>query len=490
VQGPRSLILITVDCLRADHVGFMGYQRPTTPFLDCLAGEGIVFRNAIVAGAPTYYSVPAILASRHALAFGRDLLGIAPDESTLASVLQDSGFATAVFSAGNPYVSKRFGYTRGFDEFHDFLSSTELTAEGTPTGGLCRRANQALSRVCHSMPALGAAYDELYFHYCQKAGNAPDSLDALRRFPSADLVADNAIAWLKENSGRPFFLWLHFMDPHAPYFPKAEALELMGDGAINAADAGYLNAFWNRSDLNVPRLAKKHEEVTKLYDAGIRWADHQIRRLTESLGDMNLWNRCALAVTADHGEEFLDHGGRFHAPTKLTEELVHVPLLVRVPGQMKRTVSAPFGLIDLAPTLLDSLDIPVPADFQGRSCWRALQQNQAWNKPAIIECVHGCSNPFHRNKRLGPRIIAVRDGSHKLVIDFSSGTDQLFDLDADPSEKCPVPAGASKDVRRELLELARRHVAESHKSRDFDRRQAMQLHDLRLEWPHSVNMAN
>jgi arylsulfatase A-like enzyme len=264
----------------------------------------------------------------------------------------------------------------------------------------------------------------------------------------------------------------------------------MGDGAINAADAGYLNAFWNRGDLNAPRLAKKREEVTKLYDAGIRWADHQIRRITESLVDMNLWDRCALAVTADHGEEFLDHGGRFHAPTKLTEELVHVPLLVRVPGQMKRTVSAPFGLIDLAPTLLDSLDIPVPADFRGRSCWRALQQNQAWNKPAIIECVHGCSNPFRRDKRLGPRILAVRNGSHKLVIDFSSGTDQLFDVDADPSEKCPIPAGSSNDVRRELLELAHRHVVESHKSRDFDRRQAMQLHDLRLEWAHPVNMAN
>jgi len=98
VPAPRSLILITVDCLRADHVGFMGYGRPTTPFLDCLAAESVVFRNAIVAGAPTYYSVPAILASRYALAFGRDLIGIAPDENTIASVLQESGFATAGLS--------------------------------------------------------------------------------------------------------------------------------------------------------------------------------------------------------------------------------------------------------------------------------------------------------------------------------------------------------------------------------------------------------
>src|SRR5258708_2265597 len=110
MQASRSLILITVDCLRADHVGFMGYGRPTTPFLDCLANESTIFRNAVVAGAPTYYSVPAILASRHALAFGRDLIGMAPDENTIASVLQESGFATAAFSAGNPYISDRFGF--------------------------------------------------------------------------------------------------------------------------------------------------------------------------------------------------------------------------------------------------------------------------------------------------------------------------------------------------------------------------------------------
>src|SRR5579862_2784874 len=111
----KSIVLVTVDCLRADHVGFMGYERPTTPFLDTLASESLVFPAAIVAGAPTYYSLPAIMASRYPLAFGRDVLGLAPDEPTLASVLKRSGYATACFSAANPYVSSRFGYEQGFD---------------------------------------------------------------------------------------------------------------------------------------------------------------------------------------------------------------------------------------------------------------------------------------------------------------------------------------------------------------------------------------
>src|SRR5438552_18963281 len=89
----RSLVLITIDCLRADHVGFLGYGRPTTPFLDSLAAESFVFSSAIAAGAPTYYSFPAIMASRPPLALGREVIGVATGEITLDSTIQAAGFA-------------------------------------------------------------------------------------------------------------------------------------------------------------------------------------------------------------------------------------------------------------------------------------------------------------------------------------------------------------------------------------------------------------
>lgn len=485
----RSLVLITIDCMRADHSGWLGYQRPTTPFLDCLSKESVVFSQAIVAGAPTYYSVPSIFASRHPLAFGRDLLGLAPDEDTLASVLQESGFATAGFSAGNPYISERFGFARGSDVFCDFLGANEYISPPLPlpAPGTRTRINNQLSRVCHNIPGARAAYDELYFRYCQhKAAAGNGSLDALRRYPSAEVIVDRAISWLKDNVGRPFFLWLHLMDPHAPYFPKAEALELMGEQVPSAAEAAYVNACWNRGNLSVARLRKKLPAAMRLYDAGIRWADQQIRRLTETLVEMNLWDKCALAVTADHGEEFLEHGGRSHQPLKLTEELVHVPLLLRVPGRLHQRVDAPTSLIDLSPTLLDVLDLPAPADFRGRSRWRAVQKQSNYSDPVITECVHGCTNPFSRDNRLGPRILAVRKDNFKLVLDFASSRDQLFDLHSDPGEMRPLPQDVAAGVSKELLECARRHVAESHKSRDFDRRHAMLLRDLRLEWAHSA----
>src|SRR3954469_12468261 len=126
---PKSLILITVDCLRADHTGMMGYGRPTTPFLDRLAAESFVFPKAIASGAPTYYSFPGIMASRFPLAMGRATVGLAPGEPTLARTLQQAGYHTAAYVAGNPYLTSRFGYDQGFDVFQDFL--TGATSEDT-----------------------------------------------------------------------------------------------------------------------------------------------------------------------------------------------------------------------------------------------------------------------------------------------------------------------------------------------------------------------
>jgi arylsulfatase A-like enzyme len=493
IRQPQSLILITVDSLRADHVGFLGYQRPTTPFLDSLARESFVFDNAIAAGAPTYYSLPGIFASRYPLALGRDVLGIAPDEETLPSVLKGYGFQTAAFSAANPYVSARFGYDQGFNCFRDFLESAppEFPQEDSQHG-FRSRANRAVAVACHSVPGLARIYDDLYFEYCQKVGSErADDLEMLRRFPSADVIVDHAINWLNEHVGGPFFLWLHFMDPHAPYYPKAEAtLEAIGT-STSAQQARYLNSFWARGDIGQERLSRKRDQVIALYDAGISWADAQIRRLTERLVELNVWDKCALAVTADHGEEFLDHDGRFHAPVKLTDELIHVPLLMRIAGNAEpRRVAGPFGLIDLAPTLLDVLGLPAPASFQGRSRWLQAASGKEWDKPVFTECVRGCTNPFFSDKRLAPRILAVRSGRHKLVLDFASNSEQLFDLASDPGERRPLNPNDALGIHRQLLQHARRHLVESQKSRDFDLRIESQLRDLRIEWAHSATSPN
>ena len=463
----KSVVLITVDCLRADHCGFMGYPRPTTPFLDGLAAESFVFPAAIVGGVPTYYSFPAILASRYPLALGREVLGLAVEEENLASACKKNGYATAFFGAGNPYLSARFGYDFGFDTFRDFLEDdlTPLSSHENraPTGGWAGSVNRTLASVSHKIPGMGAAYDELYFRYCQRWGApTPGSLDMLRRFPAADVIVEQARTWLASVGENPFFLWLHFMDPHSPYYPTEKGLEIFGENnGLTASRARYLNAYWNRFDVGSKRLRPYRDEVIAMYDSGIRWVDAQIARLVEALRRFKLWENCVLAFTADHGEEFLEHGRRYHAPS-LVEELIHVPLLVRVPKIRKKLVSAsPFSLLHLAPTLLAAADLPVPAEFQGQSQWKHLQEGTSWEVPAISECVAGCTNPFRPDQCRGARLLAVREARHKLLLNFETQTDYLFDLDTDSREQTPLPSSAGKPERRRLLESAFAHLRRS-----------------------------
>ncbi|MGA2743355.1 MAG: sulfatase [Candidatus Sulfotelmatobacter sp.] len=492
----KSILLVTVDCLRADHVGFMGYERPTTPFLDSLACESFVVPAAIVAGAPTYYSFPAILASRYPLALGRDVLGLGPDEPTLASVLQQCGYATASFGAANPYISSRFGYEHGFDTFHDFLEDepaplSDGKTNAASSNGWASGLNRMLQKIRPALGPLGMVYDELYFEYCQRVTPVADSLDALRRFPAADVIVDHACSWLSSLGDVPFFLWLHLMDPHSPYYPKDDALMLMGESPVTPYRARHLNSWWNRSDLGPRRFASHRDEIVGLYDAGIRWVDAQMARLAETLRGSKRWDDCIFAFTADHGEEFLDHGGRYHPPSRLMEELIHVPLLLRVPGSAKRDVAkSPFSMLHLAPTLLDAAQVPVPAAFQGRSYWQQLQQGGGFDGVAISECVAGCTNPFRRENRMGPRVLSVRESRYKLVLHFDPPAENLFDLETDPGELVPLPTAAQKPVRRRLLEIAREHLRRSSEQRDSRTRMQASLRELRLEWKKPADKAS
>ncbi len=473
---PRPLVLVTVDCLRADHVGFLGYSRPVTPFLDSLAERSAVFTDAIVAGAPTYFSFPAILASRYPLALGRDILGIAPHEPTIASTLKDAGYRTAAFVAGNPYLSSRFGYDQGFDTFHDFLNSITNSEAAAPAN----RFNRFLQSSASHSGLTAAAYEELYFWYCQWRSAAGDvSMNALRRYPAADVVVDRACSWLNELAGEPFFLWLHLMDPHHPYYPPEDALSAL-NSKISTRRAVFLNSFWNRGRVGVRRLERYREEVVSLYDAGIYWADKQISRLVNALKQSKLLLDLVFAVTADHGEEFLEHGARrYHTAMSLSEQLIHVPLLLHAPAFLgKRRVRTPFSLLHLAPTLLDAVGLPAPTGFQGQNFWPQILGGEVPSEPAVVECVEACSNPFQRDDRIRPRLMAVRGQSYKLVINFRENSERLYNLKNDPQERAALPLGDLPTERARLLQVAREHLQKTSHNRTGDLRLRSCLREL------------
>jgi arylsulfatase A-like enzyme len=311
-------------------------------------------------------------------------------------------------------------------------------------------------------------------------------LDALRRFPAADVIVDQARSWLASIGQAPFFLWLHLMDPHSPYYPSDKAFALMGSRSITPFRARYLNSYWNRSDLPAKRFSKHKDDVIALYDAGVRWVDAQMQRLVDALRRFELWDDCILAFTADHGEEFLDHGGRYHPPSNLMEELIRVPLLLRVPNTPKAPLSkSPFSMLHLAPTLLEAAQLPAPDTFQGRSYWREMNNAMNWDDVAISECIAGCTNPLRAEARLGPRVLSVRESRFKLMLHFDPRREDLYDLEADPKEQNPLSHSAEKPVRRRLLQAARTHLQASIEGRDPGVRLQARLRDLQLEWARS-----
>ncbi len=502
-------MLITVDCLRADHCGFNGYSRSTTPFLDSLASESMVVPTAIVTGAPTYYSLPAIMASRMPLALGRDVVGLAPDEATLATTLQQAGYATAAFSAANPYISARFGYDQGFEVFRDFLdfeaaATSDPEAAKSPLSGHFRGTLNRWLKKSGQAAGLNGIYDELYFQYRVRiAAPAVRSVDELRKYPSADIVVESAESWLASIDSRPFFLWIHLMDPHHPYYPPAAALRDLTGKDLSPARVRYLNEFWNRSDVAGARLQKHKQAVVELYDAGIRWVDRQIARLVDYLQCSGRWDYCVFALTADHGEEFLEHGRRYHAPVSLTEEIARVPLLVRVPGMQKVEHQAPhmgpqtarpsgsgmvFSHLHLAPTLLEILDVPPPPDFQGKRLWKRLQGEAGPDgrdddpAEAISECVYGCTNPFNEQARLSPRLLSVRDARYKLVIRLEPGAvEEVYDLISDPQEKSPLRGRETAEIRRRFLRLGLESMKATSAGAPASARLKILLRDLRLK---------
>jgi arylsulfatase A-like enzyme len=487
---PRSLVLITVDCLRADHVGFLGYSRPVTPFLDSLAENNTVFSNAIVAGTPTYFSFPGIMASRYPLALGRDVVGIAPQETTLATALHDAGYATAAFLAGNPYLSSRFGYDQGFDVFHDFLHKGSAIETNVSDGDAetARETKKRLSKLNLLLQAgsrrthlTASAYDELYFWYGQWCSRRQrPTMDRLRRYPAANILVDQACSWLSRLESTPFFLWLHLMDPHHPYYPPEEALSSLNSMPMTARRACFLNSLWNRGDVGIKRQERYREEVLSLYDAGVYWVDKQISRLVLALQKFQRWDETVFAVTADHGEEFLEHGARYHSTASLPEQLIHVPLLLRspeLPGEHR--FAGTFSLIHLAPTLLHGMGIPVPGGFQGRSLWEQVSARNMAGEPAITECVEACNNPFRVEDRMRSRLLAVRGQQYKLVINFREKADYLYDLVRDPRETSPVAPGVLTKERGRLLQIARAHLRQTSHNQDFDLRLRARIRDLR-----------
>jgi arylsulfatase A-like enzyme/Flp pilus assembly protein TadD len=295
VAGAKTpnVIVITVDTARADRMGFLGSRRGITPNLDVLAHQGIVFERAYSQAPLTPVSHATIFTGTypqfHSVTdFGHPLPKSLP---FLPEILQKSGYRTAAF-IGSIILDPRANVAPGFDRGFDFFDA-----------GFRTKRNQKENR-----------YDTI-----ERRG-----MD----------VVQHAIAWLKENQGYPFFIWVHLYDPHAPYDPPTP----------------YRQRFHN------------------LYDGEIAYADAALGELFAYLRKHGLYQNALISLMSDHGESLGAHGEQTHG-IFLYDETIHVPLLFKLPNEMFAgcRVRARVRLVDFAPTLLNMLHQPLPSTFQGES---------------------------------------------------------------------------------------------------------------------------
>jgi arylsulfatase A-like enzyme len=439
-----NLLLITIDSLRADHLGCLGYRTDVSPQIDRLAAQGTLFTQAIATGPRSPASFPALLASIY-LSSGAEH-GIPPGAVTLAEILRQEGYATAGLCAGNPYISSYFGYSRGFDLFRDFLTPGAQTRDpgGRPGG------RAPLKKLLDRVLGKNALHDPAFLLFAgtlRGKKNVADTTKGETEYPfeAGEALNRQAMAWLDGVSGRPFFLWLHYMDVHFPHLPRVARHRPLDYGRFALALAGVL----------FRRYSFPRRVMIDLYDDRIRDVDRVVDRLLVQLQARGLEESTLVALTSDHGEEFLEHGGWGHG-AKLYDELLRVPLIVKGPGLEPGTiVDQQISLIDLPPTLLDLLGIEGRGKaFEGNSFLpRLVEDRRDGVVPyAFSEALHlgGRRPPFWEEVGAGQRLYRIcscRTGDWKYIWDEEGDQEELYNLSLDPRER--------RNVATDELEMAR-----------------------------------
>jgi arylsulfatase A-like enzyme len=390
--GPRpNLIMVVVDTLRADHLGCYGYERGTSPHIDAFAAESQVFDNAVAQSSWTSPSVASLFTSAYPSVHGVTGFGsrLPPTMETLAEVLQGHGFRTAAFSANFAQITQRNGFAQGFDTFQ--VIKKKWRDEDKQEGDVGKwRAAGAIA------------------------------------------VTKKALAWLREESAAPFFLYLHYMDPHSDYNPPTplrKRFENPYDGAINGSTKQILQV--ERGELSLDEADRSH--LIDLYDAEVATADAGFGRVLEYLEEEDLLGGSVVVILSDHGEEFLDHGRLFHGFT-LYAEMIRVPLIVRAPGlEAGRRISQLVELIDVGPTVLDLLQIPDERSSQGRSLTGLLDGESPGQPDA---------RAYSELSDDAPLIGEVRGRTHSRAVWSESwsylqrmdGTVELYEHSGDPGQ--------------------------------------------------------
>ncbi len=385
VPEKPNVILIIVDTLRADHLSCYDYERNTSPAIDSIAKGGIQFLNAYTTAPWTQPAVASIITGLlpyyHNVCDLFDILS--PDNITLAELLRDEGYKTgAVIS--HKLLESKLGYAQGFDYYNEDNVGDESTV-------------------------------------------------------SSDKVTGNAVKWIDNNKKNDFFLMLHYFDPHYAYEHHEDFDYSTGyEGELKAGDD-----IW---DLRSRKDNMSNEDLSflkNLYDEEISFTDKNIGILIQYLKDENLFDKSIIVITADHGEEFNEHGWLGHT-VHLYEELVHVPLLIHIPGNeyTPKKIKGNVSVADIVPTILELLDIGYDKSvFNGKSLSGKIKgENEiVKDNPVFFQITFALNE--EKNLRAKQKFSiknGVLLGKEKLIYDIANEVWELYDISSDKSEKSNI----------------------------------------------------
>jgi len=415
-----ALVLVSIDCLRADHVGAYGYSLPTTPEIDAVAGEGTVFENAFSTASwtlPSHMSMlTGLVPSLHGATKWEKL---SSSVDYLPELLGRSGYRAAGVVSW-VYLSQAYGFERGYDSY------------------------RVLDR------------------------------------PEASDIIDLAIEELQRGRGQPQFLFAHLWDAHWPYLPQAEELARLGG---RPRDISSLLDFIREG--TPTKDDREREEIIRLYDAEIAFADRELGRLFREMKTLGLWENALLVITSDHGEAFREHGHWQHSQT-LYDELTRIPLIVKWPGQAEPgRESAPVSLVDLFVTFAEAAGIEAPAGGgAGALARRSLTAPPDEGRTVLSEVSwRSPSGSFMK--------VALRDRGRKYIATLSGppGDDlgvaelekeELYDLVKDPKESENLLGRDADTVNRFRAEL-RSFLESARAARSMRQGEPVKLDDEALE---------
>lgn len=413
-----NTIIITVDALRADHLGQYGYDRNTMPVLDQLIDEGTLFENAYSNGPYTQVSMPSIHTSKY-------WTNLSPEEEkAIGEKMEGEGFTTAMIGS-----QTGFGFESdllGFQHFND-LGRDDYRDKGD------KNLDDKISKF---IPKVSETLKDIDPRVHQTAKSIYRSIPGLTSFShlgymSAEKVTNNASEWLENNSEDDFFLAIQYMEGHRPYGVHEENPEFVDRKLEDKEIQDLMKKAGTKPD---EITNKEHRQIIDQYDSDLRYCSRHLKRLLEKLKELDIWEETNIIFTADHGEEFYEHEKYYHRNLPY-DELIHAPLVVKSDRNDKK-VKEQKPLLDIAPTVLDLHEIEPESGFEGKSLFEDVERDVVTVGSQVYDDT-----------------LAIRKNGWKYIT--SEKGEFLFNLESDPRERNSLvneKPGKAEELKSEIPE--------------------------------------